>query len=182
MSRTGFWTLVLCAACLMPAHAQQGTPATGEWRVNGGDTGSTRYSPLDQINATNVKNLQVAWRWKTQNFGPAPQAAWEVTPLMVGGMLYVTAGTVRTVAAIDAATGETKWLYNSDDTKERGAVRPVNRGLSYWSDGKGDDRILFVTPGYQLVALNAHTGVPITSFGVGSHVDLWQGLDRAEVK
>ena len=165
-----------------PAFAQYGTPATGEWRVNGGDAGSTRYSPLDLINATNVKNLQVAWRWKAQNFGPTPQAAWEVTPLMVGGMLYVTAGTVRTVAAIDAATGETKWLYNGDDTKERGAVRPVNRGLSYWSDGKGDDRILFVTPGYQLVALNAHTGVPINSFGVGSHVDLWLGLDRAEVK
>jgi glucose dehydrogenase len=165
-----------------PALAQYGTPATGEWRVNGGDTGSTRYSPLDQINATNVKNLQVVWRWKAQNFGPTPQTAWEVTPLMVGGMLYVTAGTVRTVAAIDAATGETKWLYNGDDTKERGAVRPVNRGLSYWSDGKGDDRILFVTPGYQLIALNAHTGAPIASFGVDAHVDLWKGLDRAEVK
>lgn len=165
----------------LPALAQYGT-TNGEWRVNGGDAGSTRYSPLDQLNATNVKNLQVAWRWKAQNMGPSPQAAWEVTPLMVGGMLYVTAGTSRTVVAIDAATGETKWLYNGDDTKERGAVRPVNRGLSYWSDGKGDDRILFVTPGYQLVALNAHTGVPISSFGNDAHVDLWLGLDRAEVK
>jgi quinoprotein glucose dehydrogenase len=177
---TGLLPVVLLAA--FPALAQYGTSAAGEWRVNGGDAGSTRYSPLDQINATNVKNLQVAWRWKAQNFGPTPQAAWEVTPLMIGGMLYVTAGTSRTVAAIDAATGETKWLYNGDDTKERGAVRPVNRGLSYWSDGKGDDRILFVTPGYQLVALNAHTGAPIASFGVDAHVDLWKGLDRAEVK
>src|SRR5271169_6141824 len=143
------WALMIAAftaLSLTPSRAQQGAPASGEWRVNGGDTGSTRYSPLDQINAANVKNLQVAWRWKAQNFGPTPQAAWEVTPLMVGGMLYVTAGTSRTVAAIDAATGETKWLYNGDDTKERGAVRPVNRGLSYWSDGRGDDRILFVTP------------------------------------
>jgi quinoprotein glucose dehydrogenase len=177
---TGLLPVLLLAT--FPVLAQYGTPATGEWRVNGGDAGSTRYSPLDQINATNVKNLQVVWRWKAQNFGPTPQAAWEVTPLMVGGILYVTAGTVRTVAAIDAATGETKWLYNGDDTKERGAVRPVNRGLSYWSDGKGDDRILFVTPGYQLVALNAHNGEPITSFGKDAHVDLWVGLDRAEVK
>ena len=170
--------LVLAA---LPVLAQYGT-ANGEWRVNGGDTGSTRYSPLDQINASNVKNLQVIWRWKAQNMGPAPQAAWEVTPLMVDGKLYVTAGVSRTVVCIDAATGETLWLYNGDDTKERGAVRPVNRGLSYWTDGKGDDRILFVTPGYQLVALNAHTGQPIASFGKDSHVDLWVGLDRAEVK
>ena len=69
------------------AFAQYGTPPSGEWRVNGGDAGSTRYSPLDQINASNVKNLQVVWRWKAQNMGPTPQTAWEVTPLMVGGKL-----------------------------------------------------------------------------------------------
>src|SRR5579862_1904985 len=116
--------VVLLAA--IPVLAQYGT-TNGEWRVNGGDAGSTRYSPLDQINATNVKNLQVVFRWKAQNMGPTPQGAWEVTPLMVGGKLYVTAGTGRTVVAIDAATGETLWLYNGDDTKQRGAVRPVNR-------------------------------------------------------
>ncbi len=164
------------------AHAQQGTPAGGEWRVNGGDAGSTRYSPLDQINAANVKTLQVVWRWKAQNMGPAPQAAWEVTPLMVGGKLYFTAGTGRTVVAADALSGETLWTYRGDDTAERGAVRPNNRGLSYWTDNKGDDRILFVTPGYQLVALNAKTGAPISNFGVDAHVDLWKGLDRTEVK
>jgi quinoprotein glucose dehydrogenase len=172
----------LLTIAITPIYAQYGTPASGEWRVNGGDTGSTRYSPLDQINPMNVNTLQVAWRWKAQNMGPSPQTAWEVTPLMVGGKLYFTAGTTRTVVAADAATGETLWLYNGDDTKERGAVRPVNRGLSYWSDGKGDDRILYVTPGYQLVALNAKTGVPVAGFGVDAHVDLWKGLDRAEVK
>ena len=166
---------------LTSAFAQQGAPATGEWRVYGGDTGSTRYSPLDQINAANVKNLQVVWRWKAQNMGSTPQSAWEVTPLMAGGKLFFTAGVVRTVVAADAATGETLWVYRGDDTAERGAVRPVNRGLSYWSDGKGDDRILFVTPGYQLVALNAKNGQPISNFGVDAHVDLWKGLDRAVV-
>ncbi len=164
------------------AHAQQGTPATGEWRVNGGDAGSTRYSPLDQINATNVKNLQVVWRWKAQNMGPAPQTAWEVTPLMAGGKLFFTAGTGRTVVAADAVTGETLWTYRGDDTAERGAVRANNRGVSFWSDGRGDDRILFVTPGYQLVALNAKNGLPISSFGTDAHVDLWKGLDRPVVE
>jgi quinoprotein glucose dehydrogenase len=100
---------------------------------------------------------------------------------MAGGKLFFTAGVSRTVVAADAATGETLWVYRGDDTAERGAVRPVNRGLSYWSDGKGDDRILFVTPGYQLVALNAKTGLPIASFGVDAHVDLWKGLDRQVV-
>jgi quinoprotein glucose dehydrogenase len=172
--------LAFCA--LEPLCAQEGTPPTGEWRVNGGNTGSTRYSPLNQINAENVKNLQIVWRWKAQNMGPKPQAAWEVTPLMVGGRLYFTAGTARTVVATDAATGETLWLYRGDDTAERGAVRPNNRGLAYWSDGRGDDRILFVTPGYQLVALNAKTGLPLAGFGADGHVDLWKGLDRAVVQ
>jgi quinoprotein glucose dehydrogenase len=86
------------------------------------------------------------------------------------------------VVCADAVTGETLWLYHGNDTAERGAVRPNNRGLSYWSDGKGDDRILFVTPGYQLVALNAKSGSPIANFGADAHVDLWKGLDRTEVK
>ncbi|HEX5431417.1 MAG TPA: PQQ-binding-like beta-propeller repeat protein, partial [Bryobacteraceae bacterium] len=163
-----------------PLPAQSGA-ANGEWRVYGGDAGNTRYSPLDQITAANAKNLQVVWRWKAQNMGPSPQAAWEVTPLMVGGKLYFTAGASRTVIAADAATGETLWLFNGDDTKERGAVRANNRGLTYWTDGT-QERILFVTPGYQLVALNAKTGLPISGFGVNGHVDLWKGLNRAEVK
>src|SRR6185312_12410486 len=164
--------LLLAASALItftPAWAQHGTPANGEWRVNGGDSGSTRYSPLDQINASNVKNLQVVWRWKAQNMGPSPQGAWEVTPLEVGGKLYFTAGTGRTVVAADAVTGETLWTYRGDDTAERGAVRANNRGLSYWSDGKGDDRILVITPGYQLVALNAKTGLPVAGFGTDAH-------------
>ena len=191
------WAAALPAAALaiwlsIPAPGQQGAPAAGEWRTYGGDSGNTRYSPLDQINASNVKNLQVVWRWKAQNMGPSPQGAWEVTPLMVGGKLYFTAGVGRTVVAADAATDETLWLYRGDDTKERGAVRANNRGLSYWTDGQAhsecvvrdtcEERILFVTPGYQLIALNAKTGLPISNFGRDGHVDLWTGLDRAKVE
>jgi quinoprotein glucose dehydrogenase len=173
----------LCAAAALgilfaavPAAAQTGTQ-NGEWRYYGGDDRSTRYSPLDQINETNVSQLQVAWRWKSTNFGPAPQPSSEVTPLMVNGVLYFTAGTTRTVVAADAATGETLWTYRLKE-EGRGAVRANNRGVAYWTDGRGDDRVLAVSPGYQMIALNAKSGQPIAGFGAGGVVDLWVGLRR----
>jgi quinoprotein glucose dehydrogenase len=166
----------------------QVTAGTAEWRYYAGDARSTKYSPLDQINESNVKRLQIAWRWKSDNFGRAPDRNWEVTPLMIasgnsGGVLYFTAGTRRDVVAADAATGETLWLYRIDEG-ERGnrAVRTVNRGVSYWSDGKGDERILFITLGYQLIELDAKTGVPVASFGSKGIVDLENGLDRENIK
>ena len=165
-----------------PAQAQQGAK-NGEWRYYGGDAGSTKYSPLDQINATNVKDLQIIWRWKSQNFGRRPDINWEVTPLMVGGVLFVTAGARRDAVAIDAANGETLWMYRLDEG-ERGAVvaRTQNRGLAYWSDGKGDERILMISPGFQLVCLNAKNGYPVSNFGKNGLVDLTEGLDRPVVK
>ena len=131
------------------ARAQHGT-AGGEWRVYGGDAGNTKYSPLDQINASNVKDLEIVWRWKAENFGPRPDYNWEVTPLMIDGVLYFTAGSRRDVVAADPATGETLWMYRIEEG-ERGdrAVRTQNRGLAYcWSDGKEDKRIVLVTPGF----------------------------------
>ena len=169
---------VLLLASELPVRVQQGA-TQGEWRYYGGDAGSTKYSPLDQINATNVKDLQVAWRWKAENFGPRPDFNWEVTPLMVGGVLYFTAGTRRDAVAVDAATGETLWMYRLEEG-ERGAraVRTNNRGLAYWSDGAADRRILLISPGFQLVALDATTGRPVPGFGRQGIVDLTQGLDR----
>lgn len=163
-------------------HGQQGTK-NGEWRYYGGDAGNTKYSPLDQIDASNVKQLEIAWRWKAENFGPRPDYNWEVTPLMVGGVLYFTAGSRRDVVAIDGATGETLWMYRLDEG-ERGerAVRTQNRGLAYWTDGKADHRIILVSPGFQLIALEAKNGRIIPSFGQDGIVDLTQGLDRDVVK
>jgi len=171
---------ILAAALCAPA--QQGAK-NGEWRFYGGDAGSTKYSPLDQINAGNVKDLKIVWRWKAQNFGKRPDINWEVTPLEVGGVLYFTAGTRRDVLAVDAATGETLWLYRLDEGA-RGAVvaRTINRGLAYWSDGQGDERILLISPGFQLVELNAKTGTVMAGFGKNGIIDLNEGLDRAEVK
>ena len=150
-------------------HAQQGA-TKGEWRYYGGDQGNTKYSPLDQINAKNVKELEIVWRWKADNFGPTPDYNWEVTPLMIGGVLYFTAGSRRDVVAVDAATGETLWMYRLDEG-ERGdrAPRKQNRGLAYWTDGKADARLLLITPGYQLVALDAKTGRPIPDVRQGRH-------------
>jgi len=164
------------------SHAQQGA-ANGEWRYYGGDAGNSKYSPLDQINAKNVKELEIVWRWKADNFGPTPDYNWEVTPLMIGGVLYFTAGSRRDVVAVDAATGETRWMYRLDEG-ERGdrAPRKQNRGLAYWTDGKDDARLLLITPGYQLVALDAKTGRPIPTFGKDGIVELTEGLDRDVVK
>jgi quinoprotein glucose dehydrogenase len=141
---------------------------------------STRYAPLDQVNAGNFNRLEIAWRFSTSNFGPGPDFNMQSTPLMVHGRVYVTAGTRRAVVALDATNGEIVWVYRLDEG-ERATVAPwrgTGRGLSYWSDGAGDDRIFFVTIGYQLVSLNAHTGTPITSFGRDGIVDLKRDLDQ----
>ena len=157
---------------MTPATAQSGARA-GEWRSYGADLANTRYSPLDQINAGNFKNLEVAWRFKTDNLGPRPEFNLQSTPLVVNGILYTTAGTRRAVVALDAATGEMKWVFSLDEGK-RGEAAPrrlSGRGLSYWTDGK-EERIIYVTPGYQMIALNAATGRPVPAFGKDGMVDL----------
>ena len=159
--------------------AGQSGAENGEWRFWGGDAGTTHYSSLDQINRDNVENLGVAWRWKSENFGPSPQYNFESTPLMINGVLYTPAGSRPHVVAIDAATGETLWMWRLDEG-ERGRNAPWHhhRGLAYWSDGRGNERILVVTSGYQLVALDAKTGRPFPDFGEDGIVDLYKELDR----
>ena len=181
---------VLCGLCVLCSlsvlggvlRAQKGAQ-NGDWRYYGADSGSTKYSPLDRINATNVKNLRIAWRWKADNFGPDPEYNLQATPLAINGTLYTTAGTRRNVVAIDGATGETLWTFRLDEG-DRGRVAPRrnHRGVSYWTDGRGDERIIYITPGYQLVALNAKTGDPIPSFGTGGRVDLFDELDTTRPK
>jgi len=165
-----FSIMTLLATSLL--FAQSGAK-NGEWRTYGGDLGNTHYSPLDQINAANFNNLSVAWTFKTDNLGPRPEYQFEGTPLMANGVLYSTAGTRRAVIALDPATGELLWTH-SEREAARGNAAPrqlSGRGLAYWSDGR-EERILYVTPGYRLVALNAKTGVPISSFGKNGIVDL----------
>src|SRR5687767_10634671 len=164
---------LLVGAAVVSISAQYGT-TKGEWRAYAGEPGSTKYSPLDQINKDNAKNLRIAWRFKTDNLGQRPDYNMQVTPLMVNGVLYAQAGVRRTVVAIDPQTGEQLWMWRMDEGKRgEGAPRQGSgRGVAYWTDGKGDERILTVTPGYQLVALNAKTGVPVQTFGRNGIVDL----------
>ena len=158
--------------------AQQPSTRNGEWPSYNADVKGTRYSPLDQIDASNFSKLELAWRFKTDNFGPFPEFKLEGTPLMVKGVLYTTGGTRRSVLALDGKTGELIWSHSMREGN-RAAVAPrqlSGRGVAYWTDGRGDDRVIYVTTGYRLVALNAKNGAPINSFGKDGVVDLKVGV------
>ena len=171
--------LLLVGLVISPfAEGQEGA-RNGEWRHYGGDEGNTRYSSLDQINPDNFNDLELVWRLKTDNFGPAPEYTFQSTPLMVDGVIYTTAGTRRAVVAADAGTGEYLWMHRIDEG-ERGAATPrrlSGRGLAYRDDG-GAGQIIYVTPGYQLIALDAATGQRVASFGTDGIVDLMQNMDQ----
>ena len=176
---TRVFAALLSAALWAPgaADAQSGA-ANGQWRYYGGDAGSTRYAPLGQIDRDNVADLEVAWRWQAANFGPQPEFNYRTTPLMVDGVLYATAGYRRTVVAIDAGTGETLWTYRLDDGDRAAPRRNSGRGVAWWEAPGIAPRIFMVTPGFQLVALDAATGRPIQDFGDGGVVELRVGLGR----
>jgi quinoprotein glucose dehydrogenase len=171
-------TAALAACSFSPAFAQSGT-ANGEWRTYAGDLGASRYAPLDQINAANFSKLEIAWRFKTDPLGPRPEFQYEATPLMVHGIVYTTAGSRRAVVALDAATGEELWMHSEQEGKRaQAAPRQLSgHGVAYWTDGK-EERILYVTTGYRLVALDAKTGIPVASFGKNGVIDLKEDDDQ----
>src|SRR6185436_13556509 len=182
--RTALLALVsgLLGSAIVTTGQSPSTPApstrNGEWPHYTADLRGTKYSPLDQIDARNFNQLEVAWRFKTDSLGTRPEYKLEGTPLMVGGVLYTTGGTRRSVVALDAQSGELLWVHRYPEGA-RGAAAPrqlSGRGVAYWTDGRGDDRVLYVTPGYRLIALNAKTGVPVPSFGKGGVVDLKAGV------
>lgn len=169
--------IVLLAAPAPGARQASAPPVgAGEWPAYHRDLASTRYSPLDQITKANAASLRVAWRWRSDNFGAPPEYRNESSPVMVNGTLYFPAGTGRWVIAADALTGATKWTWHLDegDRGRRAPRRDSGRGVSYWTDGpeRKDERIFTVTPGFQLVALDAKTGLPVTTFGDHGMVDL----------
>ena len=157
----------------MPAPPQSNAGDT-DWPVYGGNLAYWRYQALDQINAANFNQLQVAWQFKTDNLGFHPEFILQCTPLLIGGRLFATAGSRRDVVCLDAATGEVLWLHKSPDEGARARNSPrqySGRGVGYWRDGD-EERILYVTIGYQLMSLDAKTGLPDPNFGAGGMVDL----------
>jgi len=170
----------------------------GEWRYIWGDMSSTRYSPLDQINADNFQELQVAWVWRGDNFGPSPDFIMRSTPIYADGIVYTVAGTRRTVAALDPRTGETLWTFREPHTErwEGSPRKNYGRGVAY-SQLNGRGVIYLVTPGFFLHALDAKTGEPLEGFGgqipidgfpetgtvdmmatLGHPYDVYSGIDR----
>ncbi len=149
--------------------------APGEWRYWGGDAHSTRYSPLDQINASNFNTLQMAWQWNAGTFGP--DEYYRTTPLYANGRLFTVATTRRSVMAIDPETGETLWMYRLEEgiRWQKAPRQFAGRGPTYWTDGR-EERVIVVTPGYHMVSLDAKTGRPDPKFGTNGVVDLQDGL------
>ena len=183
MKRSVFGASAVAAVVLAGATIKlvgQAAPPNREWRTYAADLANTHYSPLDQINKDNFGKLEVAWRFKADALGPRPEYNWESTPLMANGMIYVTAGTRRAVVGLDAATGEMLWMHQEHEgPRGESAPRKLSgRGLAYWTDGQNDRRVLYVTPGYQLVALNAMTGELVRTFGTNGIVDLKQNDDQ----
>lgn len=198
-----------------PTAAQHGAPDSGEWRTYGGDLGSTKYSPLDQIDASNFADLEIAWRWQssdavmsmtTPNGGewsarsdvifealnqedpdrwrdgqPPYLNNLKATPLMAAGRMYINMPT-SAGAAIDAATGETLWVYNPK-TYEAGtttmSARWNQRGVAYWSDGEAE-RVYWGTGNGYLICVDAVTGRPCLNFGENGRLDLVRDLPRAD--
>ena len=195
--RARFAGLVIAAAvgvvfslCAPPAAAQYGA-VDGEWRSYAGDPGSTKYSPLDQIDAGNFSDLQIAWRWASVDADVDLEAigsdderlsifGLQATPLMIDGVLYLSTALYQ-AAAVDAGTGETIWVHDPQaylGGKPTHAFR--SRGVAYWSEDDGSDaRIFWGTSEAYLVAVDARTGEPIRDFGDDGRVDLMEGIPRA---
>jgi quinoprotein glucose dehydrogenase len=175
MSAAAICALTLAIGACAP-DVPRGTE-NGEWRYYGGDAASSRYSPLDQIDASNVGQLEIAWRWSSETLGQErPDGYLRATPLMVGGRLYATAGNIRSVVALDAGSGETIWTFTPEEKARAGGSRGGSgRGVAYWTDGE-EERLFFGSRGFKLISLDAKTGLADPAFGSKGEVDLM--LDR----
>ena len=176
-SASAFALLGCNLALAQPAGRAGSSPSDTDWLHYANDLSSTRYSPLDQINAANFDKLELAWRFSTNALGPRLDADYQSTPLAVKGRLYCTAGFRRDVVCLDAGTGELLWMHTYDEGARIGSRGGPGLGVGYWTDGT-DERIVYVTRGYNMFALDAKTGVPDTKFGKDGRIDLRQDDDQ----
>ncbi|MBC8089031.1 MAG: PQQ-binding-like beta-propeller repeat protein [Phycisphaerae bacterium] len=175
-------TLLLAVAFAWVQFSRAQQPSTlvrgnapGEWRYWGADAWSTRYSPLDQINASNFNDLEMAWQWNAGAFGR--DEYYRTTPLYANNRLFTVATTRRIAMAIDPETGETLWMWRPEEgiRWQKAPRQFAGRGPSYWTDGR-EERLIVVTPGYHMASLDAKTGKPDPKFGKNGIVDLQEGL------
>ena len=160
-----------------------------DWPSYGGDNGSTKYLPLNQINSENVADLVIAWEWNSvdntlvsgivENSGPMLRpGSYKATPIVVDGSMYLPTSYGQ-IVALDPVSGETRWVF---DTRVYEDGRPTNlgfnvRGVAYWQ-GQGEERIFFATNNSYLWSIDALTGLPDRSFGEQGRIDLTEGLGR----
>ena len=149
--------------------------ASGEWVTWGGDPGFQRYSPLDQIDASNVATLEVAWRWNALPLGDRADANYKATPLYIDGVLYAPSGVAQAVA-LDPATGAEIWRFNPEPGPELGRAPSISsRSLTYWTDGAAK-RLFHNTHDGRLISIDAATGKADPAFGANGYIDLRQNL------
>ena len=144
----------LCIVLLSITACRFARAADSQWPVYGGDQAGTKYSPLDQINRTNVQQLAPAWIYRCDDMKTQPASTIECNPLVVSGVMYLTTSGLK-VVALEAATGKQRWVFDPWDGK---GGRGINRGLTYWSSG--EDQRIFFAAGTFLYSLNATNGIP----------------------
>ena len=184
INRSALSSIMIAATLLLPtaAHSQQGTSVDeGDWPSWAGSWNASRYSPLDQINADNVNDLEIAWQWSTQGFGPGTDFVNPSTPIEVDGVLYANVGTTRNVVALDATSGQVLWMYRYDegDRFDEAPRKGAGRGVAYYDNG-GKSRIFDISPGYQLISLDPETGILDPDFGDSGKVDLYVGVRNGD--
>ena len=148
------------------------------WKHFGGEMSAQRYSSIDQINNKNVNDLEIAWRWKSKDFGNFQEIRNVSMPIMRNGLVFIGVGSTRSIAAIDAENGETVWIWhpNEGDRFSSAARKDSGKGVAYFEDGNEKKRVIAITPGYQLVSLDADTGIADENFGINGIVDLTVGM------
>ena len=174
---------VVSALCVFTACTETESSFSGWTKANGNADGN-KYSSLDQVDTSNVHQLKVAWEFHTNDADTAAHSQIQCNPIVVDGILYATSPQLR-LFAINAATGQQKWVFSPYDTindaKNSHFNLNNNRGVAYWTDAKNDHRIFYATGPY-LLCINATTGKLIPGFGNNGKVDLHDGLEMENVK
>src|SRR6266550_7788937 len=149
-----------------------------DWPFYGGDQGGMKYSPLTDVNASTVSRLATAWEWSPREkalsqFGTRP-GNFQATPLMIDNVLYFSTPYNR-VVALNAETGAELWAFDPkayEDGQPPNGTGFVHRGIAAWRDSRNGKLRIFLNSRYHLIALDAASGQPVASFGVGGTVDI----------